>query len=231
MTPSDRLRRLVLPALAAVAVVAALATMVGPKMAPPAAATSSDPTGDFDFYVLALSWSPTYCATDGRDDRFQCGSGRDLAFVVHGLWPQYERGWPDFCDTDEDGPTRVEVDDILDIVPGRGLVEYQWDKHGSCTGLNGADYLATLRDAFESVQIPAAFDDPRDDRTIAPFEVERAFIAANPGLPPGGVAVTCDGRLIDEVRVCLSRDDLSFRACREVDADACRAPTATMPAP
>ncbi len=196
-----------------------------------AVATSSDAAGDFDFYVLALSWSPTYCTTEGQGDRFQCGPGRDLAFVVHGLWPQFERGWPDFCDTDEDGPTRAQVEAILDLVPGRGLVEYEWEKHGSCTGLNGGDYLATLREAREMVEIPNVFADPRSTQTIAPFAVERAFIAANPGLPPGGVAVTCDGRLIDEVRICLTRDGLDFRACREVDADACRAPSATMPAP
>ena len=53
--------------------------------------------GQFDFYVLALSWSPSFCQDSeerGREAREQCGLGRPYSFVVHGLWPQYERGFP-----------------------------------------------------------------------------------------------------------------------------------------
>ena len=56
--------------------------------------------GDFDFYVLALSWSPSYCAIEGDGaDPAQCANGRPYAFVVHGLWPQYEKGYPRDCET------------------------------------------------------------------------------------------------------------------------------------
>src|SRR3990172_13010291 len=54
--------------------------------------------GDFDYYVLVLGWSPAYCNMEGRergDD--QCEAGRERAFTLHGLWPQYERGWPKNC--------------------------------------------------------------------------------------------------------------------------------------
>ena len=57
--------------------------------------------GDFDFYVLSLSWSPSFCeaarerGNTGRSQQVQCG-GRPFSFVVHGLWPQYERGFPDY---------------------------------------------------------------------------------------------------------------------------------------
>ena len=56
--------------------------------------------GEFDFYVLALSWSPSFCeaaaerGNSGRSQQIQCG-GRPFSFVVHGLWPQYERGFPE----------------------------------------------------------------------------------------------------------------------------------------
>ena len=54
--------------------------------------------GKFDYYVLALSWSPSYCQAaqeraPNRAPDQQC-SGRPFSFVVHGLWPQYERGFP-----------------------------------------------------------------------------------------------------------------------------------------
>src|SRR5438874_4074521 len=57
--------------------------------------------GEFDFYVLSLSWSPSFCeqASERGNDRrsgAQCG-GRPFSFVVHGLWPQYERGFPEYC--------------------------------------------------------------------------------------------------------------------------------------
>src|SRR5688572_25487595 len=47
-----------------------------------------------DYFVLALSWSPTFCASEqAAGERLQCGTGRKYAFVVHGLWPQYRKGW------------------------------------------------------------------------------------------------------------------------------------------
>src|SRR5664279_6001869 len=50
--------------------------------------------GEFDFYVLSLSWSPSFCEQasergNGGRSGAQCG-GRPFSFVVHGLWPQYE---------------------------------------------------------------------------------------------------------------------------------------------
>ena len=70
-----------------------------------ASAAAQDPRqnepGKFDFYVLALSWSPSYCeAAQARDPSRKAGvecSGRPFAFVVHGLWPQYEKGFPSYC--------------------------------------------------------------------------------------------------------------------------------------
>ena len=54
--------------------------------------------GVFDYYSLVLSWSPTFCDSNaGRRARQQCGLNRRYAFVVHGLWPQHEKGWPQNC--------------------------------------------------------------------------------------------------------------------------------------
>src|SRR3981189_389823 len=59
--------------------------------------------GEFDFYVLSLSWSPSFCeeaserGNSGRSQQAQCG-GRPFSFVVHGLWPQYEHGFPEYCE-------------------------------------------------------------------------------------------------------------------------------------
>jgi ribonuclease T2 len=207
----------------------------GGTATPPSAATAAaaPPQGTgFDFWVLSLSWSPSYCAIEGEDaNRQQCGRTRKLGFVVHGLWPQYDSGWPEFCNSDE--PERVPdglVRDYLDIIPSAGLIGHQWRKHGTCSGLDQRDYLATARSARERVTIPEAFAAPDQDISINPGDVEAAFIAANPGLEANGIAITCDDGFIEEARICMTKA-LEFQSCAEVDARACKAMDAVMPEP
>jgi ribonuclease T2 len=181
--------------------------------------------GDFDLYVLALSWSPTYCLTDGArrgGGDPQCAADRPRAFVVHGLWPQFERGWPEFCQGQN--PPRVPdgtINRMLDIMPSRGLVIHQWRKHGTCSGLQAQVYFDTTRRAFERIVIPERFRSPQARPNVTVSEVEAAFVAANPGLSADMMTVTCQQGMLDEVRVCLSRT-LTPRRCAEVDSRACR---------
>lgn len=183
---------------------------------------------DFDFYVLALSWSPSYCAIEGDGaDPAQCASGRPYAFVVHGLWPQYEKGYPRDCETSA-APSEALVRSMLDIMPAPGLVRHEWRSHGSCAGLSPDAYFETVRAARERVTVPAAYG--RLDRwtTVRPADVERAFIAANPGLDAAMVAPVCGKRFLSEIRLCLTKT-LEFRPCPEIDGQACRLDSAVMP--
>lgn len=184
--------------------------------------------GDFDFYVLALSWSPTWCATSSdASGSQQCDGGH--GFVLHGLWPQYEKGYPEFCESDE-RPSRRDIAAVLDLSPDPGLVAHTWRKHGSCTGFSPDDYFDTARSAVEAVRIPAGFIDPAVDARLSAYDVENAFIAENPGLERDGIAVSCGDGLVEEVRICLTRD-LGFRACPEVDRHGCRRKGLSLPAP
>jgi ribonuclease T2 len=207
---------------------AALAAFLA--VAAPAAAPAQDRAGDFDFYVLTLSWSPSWCEADpDADDSAQCTSGRPYAFVVHGLWPQRERGWPQYCDpVGAERPSGSDVDAMLDIMPDPGLVRYQWRKHGACSGLEPDDWLALVREAYETVAIPPALRRVERYTMVEPRAVETAFRTANPGLPADGIAVTCDERRLREVRICLTRS-LGFTDCPEVDRRSCRKPTVVMP--
>lgn len=186
----------------------------------------------YDFLVLALSWSPSYCEIEGdRANRQQCGGRQDHAFVVHGLWPQLKDGWPEFCPSRE--PDRVPdsiVRDMADIMPSGGLVGHQWRKHGSCTGLSQRDYFAMVRKAAAQVEIPQRFEDARSHQNLAANDVETAFGKANPGLRQDGMAVVCEDGYIREVRICLG-NDLSFQSCPELDRRGCRLRQAEMPAP
>ena len=188
--------------------------------------------GAFDYYVLALSWSPSYCARAGRDaDPMQCRAAKPFRFIVHGLWPQYERGFPDFCDGrgPRNAPREI-VETILDIMPSRSLARHQWRKHGSCSGLSPKSYFELTRAAFESVRIPPAFRTIESGGRVAPDAVETAFRLANPGLRDTAMAVTCRDGQLTEVRICFTKD-LQFRSCRNVDRRGCRQSQIDVPAP
>ncbi len=186
-------------------------------------------TRPFDFYVLALSWSPTWCELEGGPTARQCSGGRDYGFIVHGLWPQFERGYPEFCGM---GPSQLPdrtLRGMLDIMPDRGLVRHQWSKHGRCSGLSPQSYFDAVRRAAGQVAVPVALRDVGQRRQVDPDAVERAFRQANPGLPAEGIAVTCDRGRLEEVRICMTRE-LGFRRCPEVDRRSCRAASVTLPA-
>ncbi|MEO5325532.1 ribonuclease [Mesorhizobium sp. CC13] len=195
-----------------------------------AKAPAAVPRGEgFDFYVLALSWSPSYCEAEGGEaDGQQCRSGRPYAFVVHGLWPQFERGYPEFCRTREADVATDRARSLLDLMPSAGLIRHQWRKHGSCTGLAQDDYFEVLRAAREKVAIPADFKRLEAYRALGPGEAERAFLHSNPGMAADGVAVTCDRRFLREVRICMDKD-LGFRACPELERSACSRDRVVMP--
>lgn len=189
-----------------------------------------EPAGDFDYYVMSLSWSPNWCALEGdaRNDP-QCGDGTGTTFVLHGLWPQYESGWPSYCRTSERDPSRGETAAMADVFGGAGSAFYQWKKHGRCSGLSSADYFKLARRAYQTVRISEVF--PRIDRDLkVPAEViEGAFLEANPGLARDQVTVTCRSGMIQEVRICLTKD-LQPRRCGTDTIRDCRLPDAILEA-
>ncbi|WP_159727044.1 ribonuclease T2 [Methylosinus sp. Ce-a6] len=187
--------------------------------------------GAFDFYVLTLSWSPAFCESgEGREYRAQCEPGLGKGFVTHGLWPQYEHGFPSDCDGAA-SPSRMALERVAGVYPDEGLARHEWRKHGRCSGKSPSDYFADVRRARENVAIPAPFERPKEPQTFAPLDIQRAFIAANPRLRPGMLAVTCRKGALQDVRICFSRDLREFRPCPEIARSACRAGEVSVPAP
>lgn len=174
----------------------------------PAGAQNRDRRGEpgrFDSYLLALSWSPAYCAGQGgeRNDP-QCAEGRRFAFVLHGLWPQYDNGrWPEFC---SEGPGLRDAREMLDIMPSTSLIRHEWQKHGTCTGLTAEGYFALARKAYQSILIPVRFRAPKKALLLSPEEVARELLKANPGLPEAALSVQCSSNYLSEVRVCLDKE-------------------------
>jgi len=190
---------------------------------------SGAPSGNFDFYVLALSWSPGFCDSVGGSHD-QCEPGRGFGFVVHGLWPQNEHGFPSDCDGPR-SPSRIALERANGVFPDERLARYEWRKHGTCSGRSPSDYFADVSRAREAVTIPAPFVRPTQDQTYTPIDIERAFYDVNPRLRPGMMAVACRRNVFEEVRICMSKDLREFRACPEIVRHGCRQREISVPAP
>jgi ribonuclease T2 len=198
-----------------------------PVTVPVSTQTPQPPVGSgFDFYVLSLSWSPAFCASEaGQNSRQQCGSNRKYGFIVHGLWPQNDSGYPEFCGKDkQDRVPEALGRAMFDIMPSMGLIGHQWRKHGTCSGLSQKDYLDTIRAAYQRVNLPKDIASGSSSKTLSADAVETAFVADNPGMTKQGLAVSCEGSKLEEVRICMTKD-LGFRSCPEVDRKGCRSNT------
>lgn len=187
--------------------------------------------GGYDFYVLALSWSAGFCELDPNNMRHkQCGGGERLGFVVHGLWPQYEKGYPSDCDGPR-APSRIALERSKGVFPEEGLARYEWRKHGTCSGKSPSDYFADVARAKDAVIIPKPFVDAAGPQTFSPIDIERAFIASNPRLRPGMMAVGCRHGVLQDVKICMSKDLREFHPCPEIVQQSCRAREISVPAP
>ncbi|HZP79322.1 MAG TPA: ribonuclease T2 [Pseudolabrys sp.] len=213
--------------------VAAIAVLLSLAVQPVAAQDQRQgEPGKFDFYVLSLSWSPSYCDTSreryaDRTPDQQCTT-RPYSFVVHGLWPQYEEGFPSYCQVPAPRLDRGVVASMLDLMPSPRLIFHEWDRHGTCSGLSARAYFETVRKARAVVKIPPEYLALNEALTIAPTEIKEAFLKVNPSLPQDAIAVACDNKRLTEVRICVSKE-FGFHECAQTVARACKRDKIVMP--
>ena len=170
------------------------------------AVADGEKAGEFDYYVMSLSWSPNWCAQKGdARNSDQCDARHDHGWILHGLWPQYHRGFPSLCRTTQRPPTRGMTDDMADIMGTSGLAWYQWKKHGTCSGLSASAYYALSRQAYESITRPPVFHQLDRAVRLPASVVEEAFLDANPELDRDMITITCKNNHIQEARLCLSK--------------------------
>jgi ribonuclease T2 len=222
-----------LPVFGIALLVFALLGAIGSAAARHRSHAAAGAPGDFAYYVLSLSWSPAFCLSS--PGAAECSGPRRYGFIVHGLWPHAdaanERGWPEHCDVHRPVPDDV-VQGIADLMPARGLVYHEWSAHGTCSGLEPAEFFALVRRAYESIAIPQELSGAREAIEKPPTAIAGAFLQANPHLPAQSIVVTCSGQgapRLREVHICLDRD-LAPRAC-SADAmrGACGAPQVIIP--
>lgn len=185
-------------------------------------------SGDFDFYVLALSWSPDFCAGRGGNDSEQCGPGRNPGFVLHGLWPQYQRGFPQNCSSlPFPSPLKQEFPGLF---PSGRLYTHEWRRHGTCSGLSPREYLSLAKKLKQAAPLPPRYRNLREPVRTTTAALKKEFKAMDAGLPDNGVAVFCSGsgRFLKEIFLCYNRQGKpmacspeimtkSARSCRQSD--------------
>jgi ribonuclease T2 len=184
--------------------------------------SSSDNTpGQFDYYLLTLSWAPQFCATNpnGRSS-LECSPSKHMGLVVHGLWPQYNNGsWPQDCSSTPP-VSQSTVNHMLPMMPDKSLIQHEWEKHGTCSGLSMKDYFGAIEKVYSGLKVPDEFKRPSDKAESNPGDIEAAFASAN-NAPKAAFRVTCPQQDFSAVQMCLDKD-FQYMACPTTQKD-CRA--------
>ena len=219
--------------LSALVLIALLGTTALFAQAERASAQDAGKPGDFDYYVMVLSWSPTFCANGGSGKAdLQCNGQKPYAFVLHGLWPQYEKGYPIACRTKQKPWVgQKTIDAMLDIMPSPGLVIHEYKQHGTCSGLDPVGYFDLARQLYNTIKIPEKFKAPSAPIDTSPADVEVDFLKANPKLQADQISIGCGKRgALSEIKICFANNG-ALRTCgkNEDQARACARPNVTLP--
>ena len=201
-----------------------------PASAPPPAEPSSSALRDipkltspgFDFYLLNLSWSPEFCQS--HPNAVECAA--HAGFVLHGLWPQKNDGsYPENCSI-APGPSNPAA--YKDIYPDPGLLQHEWQTHGTCSGLSADDFFTDARNAFNSVTAPPTLLGLTSQISMPPEEILGLFTKSNPAIPSSSLALSCSSNYLTAVEVCL---DKSLHPIECPGIRSCRAKVVRIPPP
>ena len=181
---------------------------------------AADNSGSFDYYVLSLSWSPNWCERQGAaQGSVQCAAKPGFGWILHGLWPQFERGWPSYCETNFVAPTLRHTSSMVDIMGSTRLAQHEWEKHGTCSGMDVDGYFETSREAFLAVTKPEALREISQTIKLSAIDIEAMFLHENPHLSANQLTVTCKSGQIQEVRICVTKDLVPRECGRDTSKD------------
>jgi len=172
----------------------------------------SEPAGgQFDYYLLSLSWAPNYCASHPSDHSSECRIGSHNAFVLHGLWPQASGGPPPLSCSNGAPVASATVDHMLNLMPSRSLIQHEWQKHGTCTGLSAQDYFAQAEQAYTHVQVPQQYRTLNQQQHLNVPDLEKTFAETNHA-PVEAFRISCYGGDLVSLEVCVDKN-LQYRSC------------------
>ena len=165
----------------------------------------------FDYYLLSMSWAPTYCAEHPTDKSSECKIGGRTAFVLHGLWPQSTSGPPPMSCAPASPVAASIVDHMLQFFPTRGLIQHEWEKHGTCSGLSSSDYFSKVEQAYTSVHVPSRYLQMGSQQQIAVSEIEHDFATLNQA-DDKSFRISCHAGGLVALEACLDKE-LQYQAC------------------
>lgn len=158
------------------------------------------PPAKFDYYVLNMSWEPEFCAT--HRDAAECKEKR--GFVLHGLWPQNNDGsYPENCAQE---PGLKSYAAFKDLNPDERLLEHEWQKHGTCSGLSAEAYMEFTRKAVKQLAFPPIITSLKQEDTLQTERIINRFEAVNPTFPTGSIALSCGNNRLTAVQACMTKD-------------------------
>lgn len=174
-----------------------------------AVATNAATQKTFDYYVLSLSWSPQYCSSHPKDS--QCS--RFYGIVLHGLWPQYNKGYPQSCTKEKISASLIRS--FPDLYPSEQLAVHEWQKHGTCSGLTPRGYLELSKKLKDKVVTPSALQDLSKPLRVTASQLNGMIVAANPYLKNDAIAFSCvdGGRFLQEIYVCFDKKGALPETC------------------
>jgi ribonuclease T2 len=164
----------------------------------------------FDDYVLAVTLTPAFCDNNTQwKNSVQCRERKP--FNVHGLWPQSRyRSEAEYC---QGGGLQLSIQQEKDLkraIADKGQWDYQWKKHGRCSGLTSADYFSFLSKEFADIKWPDVLQPKGKDAIVQRSRIIRDFVQINPGFSEQGIVLRCEGRdrpaLLQELRLCLTKE-------------------------
>ncbi|MDM8515716.1 thermonuclease family protein [Desulfobacterales bacterium HSG16] len=173
-----------------------------------------DIPGEFHHYKLAISLSQEWCIANDRLEEMQC----DVEFIVHGLWPQCQKGYPYRCKNfDPELIDDINKSEIYKFMPSDFLIRHEWKTHGTCSGLKRSEYFKKAADFYSSITLPSfkAGEYSKEAVMKKIIEVNKGFLARE------NIELCCDekGRkkdddTLDEIRICFSKDGIPIE-CME----------------
>ena len=106
---------------------------------------------------------------------------------------------------------------------------HEWQTHGTCSGLGADAYFQEIRKVFQSVAIPAGFQQGQTPPAmLAPGVIVGEFVAANPHAPQGSFALSCGNNQLTAMEACFSKS-LQPQGCESVRS--CQANVVKIAAP
>ena len=158
--------------------------------------------GNFDFYLFTLSWSPQFCATTRRET-----SG------VRDAWREFRRPWA-LAGVQE----RLLAGELFERARSReskcrgrhhadaSLVDHEWQKHGTCSGLGVDGYFDLMRSIRKSIIDSGSLLHLKETQMMAAAEIKAEFVAANPRISTEDMVIGCANNTLVQVQFCVAKD-------------------------